>query len=795
MAVAGVPRAAEPQGAPNPLASPSPLEPTFVADDWADIPQGQWPWSLFETVEGSTVTDRIGNGGLYTGEPTLLGVHGSSWRQVSYHLADLDITDPDRTGTPMFLPDAMAFEKVSAATALMPADDPGPGAAVRFAPRKGGDAWHGALAGAFVPAGLQSSVPSGPPAVSRYAAFGTGRVRAGGPLAGERLRLFVSAAVTRARRLEGNDPTEVPANDANGLANLSWSASPSDEIALLAAAQTVTHDYSGSARLGVDGAREKDRFVVVQSSWRRGGLLPVFVSAGFVHGAFEPDTNGGSVGVVDRLRDGPVPQLFAGSSRRQRTSLAARLGPLEKTGLGGRHALRFGLEGAWTRSATRAAGAAGLTPEAVGGTAARVWDYGWPGGEAVWRAADFSAYAADAARYGRASLDLGARFESRGASGDQSPARVRWTTISPRVAAHVGLTRGGGAVLLAGYARYYERPSLGLAAYGDPNAPQGSVYQWLDANGDGVFEAGERGSVIARVGPGGTVASVDPALKAPATDEVVAGLEVRLGGSWRAHVLGIHRRERSLLAVVNEGAPLSAYRVFSVPDPGGDLVGSADDQLLPVYDRVPATFGEDRYRLVNTAATVLHEGVEVGASGTLGNRLKLSVGAMTLRSVGRAGDLGFLAQENDPGILDDGIGSPNVATFARGRLFFDRAYTLKVAAAYRAPGDLRVGAEVRYQDGQPFARLVIAPDLEQGAEAVRAISNGYSRFTYTLTVDARVEKGFSAGRTRIAGVFEVFNALGDAREVEETVVTGASFRAVSAVQPPRAFRLGARLEF
>ncbi len=645
-----------------------------------------------------------------------------------------------------------------------------------------------------MPAGLQSSAPQGPPTLARYASFGAGRFRVGGPLAGDRLRLLVSGAVTRGERLERDDPTVLPARDANGLLNLSWRLGPSDEIGFLAAAQTVTHPYSGAARLGATDARESDRFVLAQSSWEHHGAVPLVASAGFVHGSFAPETPGGGA-VVERLRDGPVPQLFGGASRRQRTSLAARLGPVERSGLGGRHALRAGLEGAWTRSATRATGTSALTPETVGGIAARVWDYGWGGGEAVWRGSDLAAFAADSARYGRASVDLGARVQSRSASADGGPAHLRWTTLSPRVGARVALTHGGGLTLVAGYARYYDRPSLSLAGYGDPNAPQGGVYRWLDANGDGAFQPGEQGALISRVGPGGTVASIDAGLRAPSTGELVAGLELRLGSSWTAYVLGIHRRERNLLGVVNEGAPLSAYTTFSVPDPGGDLVGSADDQLLPVYDRDPATFGDDRYRLVNTEDTVLHEGVEVGASGSIGGRLKVHLGAMTLRSVGPAGDVGFLASENDPGVLDDGIGSPNVATFARGRLFFDRAYTLKLAAAYRAPGDLRVGAAVRYQDGQPFARLVIAPDLSQGAEAIRAIANGYSRFTYTLTVDARVEKGFAAGRTRVAAVLEVFNALGDAREVEEDVVTGASFRAVSAVQPPRAFRLGARLEF
>jgi hypothetical protein len=53
----------------------------------------------------------------------------------------------------------------------------------------------------------------------------------------------------------------------------------------------------------------------------------------------------------------------------------------------------------------------------------------------------------------------------------------------------------------------------------------------------------------------------------------------------------------------------------------------------------------------------------------------------------------------------------------------------------------------------------------------------------------------SLGRTRLAGVFEVFNILDNAHEVEENVVTGPAYRTITAVQPPRAVRIGVRVDF
>ena len=79
------------------------------------------------------------------------------------------------------------------------------------------------------------------------------------------------------------------------------------------------------------------------------------------------------------------------------------------------------------------------------------------------------------------------------------------------------------------------------------------------------------------------------------------------------------------------------------------------------------------------------------------------------------------------------------ATFARGRLFTDRGFTIKWTTVYRFPGDVHAGVIARYQDGQPFSRFVIASDVNQGAELIRPYPNGDNRFTFTGTLDIRIE--------------------------------------------------------
>jgi hypothetical protein len=157
-----------------------------------------------------------------------------------------------------------------------------------------------------------------------------------------------------------------------------------------------------------------------------------------------------------------------------------------------------------------------------------------------------------------------------------------------------------------------------------------------------------------------------------------------------------------------------------------------------------------------------------------------------------AGSRGFHAAENDVAVLGELFTDPNAATHARGRPFFDRSYTVKLAGVYRFSRGVRLGVIARYQDGQPFSRTVVVADLNQGAEAIRAVSAGRSRFTYTGTFDVRLQKEFVRGRRRMAVVADMFNLPNMRKEVEEDVVLGPRYRRETAVQPPRTVLVGVR---
>jgi hypothetical protein len=336
-----------------------------------------------------------------------------------------------------------------------------------------------------------------------------------------------------------------------------------------------------------------------------------------------------------------------------------------------------------------------------------------------------------------------------------------------------------------------------VLSVGDPAAPVADVCRWSGAPPNGSCGAGD--AVVARVGPGSggspTFSRIDPDVAQPTSDEIVAGIEMRPAADIRLRLTGTARRESNLLSLRNVGAPASSYASFVVPDPGGDVLDPSDDRNVIVYDRLPATFGLDRYLLTNTTDDpATFEGLELAAE-VVKRRIVLVFGATAGIAQVSAASRGIGPAENDQGILGELEANPNAGTFARGRPFTDRAYTIKVAGVYRFPYEVTLGAVARYQDGQPFARMLVFPALNQGAEAVRAFANGDSRFRFTGTLDVRLQKRFGTDARNVSLLLDAYNVLGLDYDVEELLTQPPDVRIPTAVQPPPAIHLGLRVGF
>ena len=293
---------------------------------------------------------------------------------------------------------------------------------------------------------------------------------------------------------------------------------------------------------------------------------------------------------------------------------------------------------------------------------------------------------------------------------------------------------------------------------------------------------------------GGTDSTtIEEDLPRPYTHELTVGIEKHFGKGF-LRFSGYQRSEKRLLQTVNVGIAPSSYDSFLFHDVGvdGDL-GTEDDREIPIYDQ-RRQLGEDLFRLTQPPGL---ESFAQGVDLLLGfdrGRISWRLSGRAYRDVG-SGNVGNEPEENDTGIMGDLFDDPNTLTNAEGRLYFDRAFTAKLALTARGPFGIDIGTAIRYWDGLPFARQIFFPDLGQGFTIVQAYPRGRLRYAFNMTVDVRLEREFPLGRTRLTLGLDAFNLFNQTLQTGENVRSGADFRDPTYVQPARTVTLLGRLRF
>ncbi len=779
---------------PSPINRP--LTSTLDAGTLRDLPSAGNLFSLLETTQAEVISDHF-SGGVNAAESARLGAFLTSWTQTGFRIDDVDISSATRGG-PVFVPMVAPWQRVSVTSGVVPAEVSGPGLLISLEPLRPSSTWRATVAGSGSGEPLVASGGRLAPPIARQAGFAHVSGTVEGPIVPGTAAILMSASTTRASQFERGSAGAMAGAVDSVYSHLVLTPREGDEVRTLGWHQVARYPVSHDLPYAEAGARRRETSTHVQSTWARNGAATDAATPRWrMFGAFTRRSSDATASfsaqpTIERLVHGPVSTLVSPSvDREQRWSAGARSQTAARRTLGASHTLQTGLDASIASSRGDATGPVAIR-ERVGGVPARLWSYAATP-ETVRSRHGLAAFVTDRVVVGGdLTIDATLRFDRAQGRARGALQRITWNTWLPRAAAHWRVWEAGRSAVFASYSRTADVLLLDLLAYGDPAAPAADVFRWSGGP--------DAGPLVARVGPGagagGTLTTLDPGLARPITREVIVGAESALPGGFRIRLARVIKRATHPIAAFNVGAPESSYAVSVIPDPGPNLLEPVDDQLLPIYNRLPGTFGQDVYLLSNSHQPEARVRGWVLVADRSSDRLFLSAGATMQFTDAPAGYRGFSPVENDMVAGGEMFSNPNAATHARGNLFWDRQYTGKITGVYRFAGDLRVGAIARYQDGQPFARMVVAEHLNQGAEAIRAFRNGKSRFTFTGTLDVRLQKGFTLpGRHRAAFVVDAYNVLDLGKEVEEWVVTGPAFRTPTAVQPPLALHVGLRFVF
>ncbi len=430
----------------------------------------------------------------------------------------------------------------------------------------------------------------------------------------------------------------------------------------------------------------------------------------------------------------------------------------------------------------------------------------------VW---SYAAYASDSWRVRDGlTLNLGLRFDRHWVFlpaqefPPGSPTAVRyaavdnvidWNVFAPRLSAAFDVTGTGSTLAKIAYSRYRGAPNAAVAFNANPNTSERwSQYEWLDPNGNGLFEDGEQGRFIRGRG-GSTAESLDPGLQLAVLDEVGAWIERELPGAVGVRTGVVWRHERQHSARQNANQPFDAFTVpVSVRDPGPDgEPGTADDgATLIVYDLDPNRPSSTAGNIVRNVpgSSSDYWTWEIDATRRAGRRL--SFGAGYTHTWNRDQAAGYLAQPVRNGTYPV---TPNdfINTGDGGGHEFT-TWTAKAHGTFIAPWDVRVSSVLRHQSGQPFGRTFKTSRSQVGYATVTVLAEpvGTQRMDNITIVDLRVEKRVRLiGGHSIGGFADLFNAFNANPEQNTVWSSGSEYRRPLSIVSPRIAMLGLKFDW
>lgn len=351
----------------------------------------------------------------------------------------------------------------------------------------------------------------------------------------------------------------------------------------------------------------------------------------------------------------------------------------------------------------------------------------------------------------------------------------------------------GRTVVKGNWGRFYQNTGNAGGTL-NPLSSATATFDWLDLNGDKLFQINELGQNRAVAGVGGVASRVDPNLKDPYTDGASVWFERELGDGIGFRAGFTYRTDGNSLQDVQLAR---LYDMYSLPrvfvDPGVDgIVGNADDGSGFTWWDIPGTAPASRTETRNVDAILATDkALDFTMSKRMSNKWSLVTSF-------------YYNWDRDRGRPQ----TPN------GERFNDETLTnwnLKVFGTYQAPWSIVATSSLRHQSGNNLSRDVSVSGGNIPNNTLYEVEDNSAYRTDNVTlVDAKIERRFRLRGNRTVSVFtDLFNILntnaanigaqsGNSGRPTVTLADGSrvqvqGFLRPTAIIPPRIFRVGFRL--
>jgi len=370
------------------------------------------------------------------------------------------------------------------------------------------------------------------------------------------------------------------------------------------------------------------------------------------------------------------------------------------------------------------------------------------------------------------------------------------TALAPRLGVIFDLTGDRKTLLKASYSRYLQSNIIAYYASANPNGSfsyvQALAPDWTPVPGAYLNASFP---IPAKAGYDGA------GIKTPYTDEFAVAVERELFPDWVLSARYTRKADRKLIEDVDANQ-LDIDRLAA----DGALVWTNWTQVpfTDPYDgqerffwSMNAILPPDSYLMNPPGAERDFKGVEL----TLNKRY--SRGWSLMASYVWQDAVGLISTSWGGSTANSGLfDNPNSHINQYGHASLSPRSQVKVLGMVAGPWGINVSGFFRYFTGQRYTRTLHSSDmgvtLAQGNETINAEKRGSRELPSQVILDLRLEKLFRLGGTKVAFFADCFNLFNGNKATSVHTRSGSPvyvFGQMTAIQDPRAVRLGFRFEF
>jgi carboxypeptidase family protein/TonB-dependent receptor-like protein len=834
----------------------------FTVDELTKIPTSRDPFALLRTVPGVLV-DRVNIGGNETGQQSNVASKGTRPQDAVWTIDGIVITDMTALGASPTYFNYDNFEEIQVATAGQDIKQPTGGLGVNLVVKRGTNQFHGMVRGYFdndtlsasnVPTELaaQGVTPATADHNKQISDYG---FDVGGPLAKDKAWFYGSYSIQDVRLVRHTgtliDRTQLKDPDVK----LNWQASSRDTVSFLYFDGFKIKDGRSPGTSGIlfDAPSATFHQDNAYTSFPLHGLWKVaddrvitpnvFLSAKYAYynTGFGLTPEGG----LDQQagRDFTIAQSFGSTSQ----SLNVRPQQVVNVDLnsfltahGTAHDVKYGV-GFRRADAVSATLWPGNGVLAIENSPTDLRAQVFRQGLGTNRAQYVDVYAGDVISRNRVTLDVGLRYDRQ--SGQALPSTAEpnaafsdlvpglaftgygspftWNNVSPRAGVTYALDAARKSVVRTSYSRYAGQLSTGVVGFTNPSSVAGSAtYRWQDLNSDHLAQANEvlTQQFLSAAGgfnPGNPTAvtsanQIDPNLKAPITQSIVAGFDRELMRNFAVRVDYSYTRTSNLFGnSTNNLTPrigVTAADYAMGPALTGTLPdGAAYNNATFVPDAAKVAAGGSGFLLTNVPGYYTdYSGVDVNLVKRLSNRWMARIGFSYnnarehfTSAEGRYEATGNPTPTLTEPLVDGGQFAPESGGSGSGTIFVNAKWQLNVNGLYQAAHGMELSANVFGRQGYPYPLFrQVSLGVDQNIQALVTPAIDTLRFPNLWDTDVRAAKTLKINTATLRLILDVFNLFNaNTALVRNDNIASSTFGTLAQNLSPRIARVGVTVGF